>query len=101
MRNVLVLMALSIATPAFAQPLSLVVQNTSRDTIESISVFPDGADISVGTYTVAIAPGQAGRIDLALQQCQSVEVLVKIKDNPAEFRPTVDLCRDPLLTVGE
>lgn len=101
MRTVLILVALSVVTPASAQPLSLVVQNTSRDTIESISVFPDGADVNVGTYTVPIAPGQAGRIDLSLQQCQPIEVLVRIKDNPAEFRPTVDLCRDPLLTVGE
>lgn len=101
MRTVLVLMALSIATPVFAQPLSLVVQNTSQDTIESLTVFPTGADVAVGTYTVPIAPGQAGRIDLALQQCQPIEVLVRIKGNPAEFRPSVDLCQDPLLTVGE
>ena len=101
MRTVLVLMALSIVTPAFAQSVSLVVQNTSQDTIESISVFPAGAVATVGTYTVPIAPGQAGRIDLSLAQCQPVEVLVRIKGNPAEFRPTVDLCRDPLLTVGE
>ena len=101
MRAALVLMVLTIVSPAFAQPLSLVVQNTSQDTIESINVFPDGADVIIGTYTVPIAPGQAGRIDLSLQQCQPIEVLVKIKDNPSEFRPTVDLCRDPLLTVGE
>ncbi|SEQ43733.1 hypothetical protein SAMN05428969_3102 [Devosia sp. YR412] len=101
MRIVLVLMALSIVTPALAQPVSLVVQNTSQDTIESISVFPKGADVSVGTYTVPIAPGQAGRVELTLPQCQPIEVLVRIKDNPAEFRPAVDLCRDPLLTVGE
>jgi len=101
MRIVLVLTALSMVTPAFAQPLSLVVENLSRDTIESITVFPDGADVSVGTYTVPMAPGQAGRIDLALGQCQPVEVLVKLKDNPAEFRPEVDLCVDPKLTVGE
>jgi len=50
---------------------------------------------------VPMAPGQAGRIDLALGQCQPVEVLVKLKDNPAEFRPEVDLCVDPKLTVGE
>lgn len=101
MRTVLVLIALSIVTPALAQSVSLVVQNTSQDTIESISVFPDGANVSVGTYTVPIAPGQAGRIALSLQQCQPIEVLVRIKDNPSEFRPSVDLCRDPLLTVGE
>lgn len=99
MRAVLILMALS--TPAFAQPLSLVVENTSQDTVESISVFPEKTEVVVGTYTVPIAPGQAGRVDLSLPQCQTVEVLVRIKDNPAEFRPTVDLCRDPLLTVGE
>ena len=101
MRSVLVLTALLIATPAFAQSVNLVVQNTSQDTIESINVFPAGAEVTVGTYTVPIAPGQAGRIELALQQCQPVEVIVRIKDNPAEFRPTVDLCVDPLLTVGE
>lgn len=99
MRAVLILMALS--TPAFAQPLSLVVENTSQDTVESISVLPEKTEVVVGTYTVPIAPGQAGRVDLSLPQCQTVEVLVRIKDNPAEFRPTVDLCRDPLLTVGE
>ena len=101
MRTVLVLVALSIVPPAFAQSVSLVVQNTSQDTVESINVYPAGANVSVGTYTVPIAPGQAGRIDLSLQQCQPIEVLVKIKDNPAEFRPKVDLCVDPLLTVGE
>ena len=101
MRIVLVLTALSMVTPAFAQPLSLVVENLSRDTIETITVFPENADVSVGSYTVPMAPGQAGRIDLALAQCATVEVMVKLKDNPAEFRPTVDLCSDPKLTVGE
>ena len=101
MRTVLVLMALSIVTPAFAQSVSWVVQNTSQDTIESINVFPAGADVNVGTYTVPIAPGQAGRIDLSLPQCQPIEVLVRIKGNPVEFKPSVDLCSDPLLTVGE
>lgn len=101
MRTVLVLMALSITAPALAQSVSLVVQNTSQDTIENITVFPAGANVSVGSYTVPIAPGQAGRIDLSLAQCQPIEVAVRIKDNPAEFRPTVDLCSDPMLTVGE
>lgn len=101
MRTVLVLIALSIVTPAFAQPVSLVVQNTSKDTIEGITVFPAGAEVAVGTYTVPIAPGQAGRVELSLAQCQPIEVRVTIKGNPAEFKPNVDLCRDPLLTVGE
>lgn len=100
MRIVLALMALAI-TPVLGAPVSIVVQNTSQDTIESINVFPVGEDVSVGSYAVPIAPGQAGRIDLSLEQCLPIEVLVRIKDNPAEFRPIVDLCRDPLLTVGE
>lgn len=101
MRTIAILLALSIAAPAAAQPVNLVVQNMSQDTIESINVFPDGADVVVGTYMVPIAPGQAGRIELALPQCQPVEVLVRIKDNPNEFRPSVNLCTDPMLTVGE
>lgn len=67
----------------------------------ALSVFPAGTDVSVGTYAVPIAPGQAGRIDLSLAQCQPIEAAVTIKSNPAEFRPTVDLCTDPLLTVGD
>ena len=101
MRTILTLAALAIATPVLAAPVNIVVQNTSQDTIETITVFPEGNAISVGSYAVPIAPGQAGRIDLSLAQCQPVEVLVSIKGNPAEFRPVVDLCRDPLLTVGE
>ncbi|WEK03308.1 MAG: hypothetical protein P0Y65_14040 [Candidatus Devosia phytovorans] len=101
MRVVLALMTLAIGTPVLGAPVSIVVQNTSQDTIENINVFPVDVDQNIGSYTVPIAPGQAGRIDLSLAQCQPVEVLVTIKDNPAEFRPVVDLCRDPLLTVGE
>lgn len=106
MRILSMLMALMLATPASAAPVTLVIVNTSQNTIESINTFPMGAggaavDDNVGSYSVPIAPGQAGKIELSLAQCQSVEVLVKLKDNDQEFRPMVDLCKEPVLTVGE
>lgn len=101
MRAFVALMAFSIATPALAAPVSLVVVNTSQNTILSVNAFPERAEVNVGSYTVPIAPGQAGRIDLALQQCQPVEVLVTIEGRAGEFRPVVDLCTDPVLTVSE
>lgn len=108
MRHLLLVGLCLLATPAFAQSITLTIENRSSQPVVRLNTFAvDAAGVPVednlGAIMQDIAPGATGALELSLLRCARVYVALGLGEGAAEteLTTTLDTCRSRTLVVSD